>query len=208
MTSTRLLRSRMNLTVHVRFCRQVGGRLSALTSNKSAVSDYSWYAPRHHLGRERILEYKLRITVERVVISTQEVVKRHHQGLRYQSYSYLNLDYGTRANLPVREVQTPLLAEQTVLIKADLKSVRTVKAEKEWHSILLPAITNCVSTNITASTHSVMVEFAHRQVSLWHQHSSRPGETSMRAGRCLQLPRSATESGETQLCHGLITTLR
>jgi len=58
--------------------------------------------------------------------------------------------------------------------------------------MLSSAITNCVSTNITASTHSVMVEFAHRQVSLWHQHSSRPGETSMRAGRCLQLPRSAT----------------
>jgi len=42
------------------------------------VSDYSWYAPRHHLGQGSNASWsnELRITVEKVVISTQEVVKR------------------------------------------------------------------------------------------------------------------------------------
>jgi len=109
-------------------------------------------------------------------------------------------------------VQNSLLAEQTVLIEADPKICpNCAKAEKEWHSSSsFHAVFSDHQLRPQTSLHQPtghVVEFAHRQVSLWHQHSSRPGETSMRAGRCLQLPRSATNLEKLNISHArLITT--
>jgi len=65
---------------------------------------------------QRILEYELRITVEKVVISTQEVVKRDTIKVYdiNPPHSILELGLRHKSKSPVREVQNSLLAEQTV----------------------------------------------------------------------------------------------
>ena len=68
------------------------------------------------------MEYELRITVEKIAISTQEVVKRDtikvYDIKSPQSILELGLRHEEQISL-LEKVQNSLLAEQTVLIEAD-----------------------------------------------------------------------------------------
>ena len=70
------------------------------------------------------MEYELRITVEKVVISTQDVVKRDTIKVYDIKSPHSILELGLRHEEQIsllEKVQNSLLAEQTVLIEADPK---------------------------------------------------------------------------------------